>query len=97
MFNKVLILSASAGAGHVRAADALQKAFTQAGAAREVLHVDALDYTNKVGAIAESEGHHPDVYLGWGKVKLSIWTHKIDGLTESDFILAAKADEAYRA
>ena len=48
MVNKVLILSASAGAGHGRAADALQKAFTQAGAAREVLHVDALDYTNKV-------------------------------------------------
>ncbi len=57
----------------------------------------ALDYTNKVGEIAEREGHHPDVYLGWGKVRLSIWTHKIDGLTESDFILAAKADEAYRA
>jgi 4a-hydroxytetrahydrobiopterin dehydratase len=57
----------------------------------------ALDFTNRVGEIAEHEGHHPDVYLGWGKVKLSIWTHKIDGLTESDFILAAKADEAYRA
>ncbi len=57
----------------------------------------ALDFTNKVGEIAEREGHHPDVYLGWGKVKLSIWTHKIEGLTESDFILAAKADEAYRA
>jgi processive 1,2-diacylglycerol beta-glucosyltransferase len=48
MFNKVLILSTSAGAGHVRAAEAIQKAFTELGAAREVLHVDALDYTNKV-------------------------------------------------
>jgi 4a-hydroxytetrahydrobiopterin dehydratase len=55
----------------------------------------ALAFTNRVGEIAESEGHHPDVYLAWGKVKLSIWTHKIDGLTESDFILAAKADEAF--
>jgi 4a-hydroxytetrahydrobiopterin dehydratase len=55
----------------------------------------ALAFTNRVGDIAESEGHHPDVYLAWGKVKLSIWTHKIDGLTESDFILAAKADEAF--
>jgi 4a-hydroxytetrahydrobiopterin dehydratase len=54
----------------------------------------ALDFTNRVGAIAEAEGHHPDIYLAWGKVRLTIWTHKIDGLTESDFILAAKADEA---
>lgn len=52
----------------------------------------ALDFTNKVGEIAEVEGHHPDIYLGWGKVKITLWTHKIDGLTESDFILAAKAD-----
>lgn len=54
----------------------------------------ALDFTNRVGAIAEEENHHPDIYLTWGKVKLEIWTHKIDGLTESDFILAAKIDEA---
>jgi len=54
----------------------------------------ALDFTNRVGAIAEAEGHHPDIYLSWGRVRLTIWTHKIDGLTESDFILAAKADEA---
>jgi len=53
---------------------------------------DALEFTNKVGELAESQGHHPDIYLSWGKVKLTIWTHKIDGLTESDFILAAKAD-----
>jgi 4a-hydroxytetrahydrobiopterin dehydratase len=55
----------------------------------------ALDFTNRVGEIAEREGHHPDVHLAWGKVTLTIWTHKIDGLTESDFILAAKADESY--
>jgi 4a-hydroxytetrahydrobiopterin dehydratase len=55
----------------------------------------ALDFTNRVGEIAEAEGHHPDVHLGWGRVTLTIWTHKIDGLTESDFILAAKADEAF--
>ena len=54
--------------------------------------VTALDFTNKVGALAESQNHHPDIYLAWGKVKLTLWTHKIDGLTESDFIFAAKAD-----
>ena len=57
----------------------------------------ALDFTVRVGEIAEREGHHPDIHLAWGRVKLVIWTHKIDGLTESDFILAAKADDAYRA
>jgi 4a-hydroxytetrahydrobiopterin dehydratase len=53
---------------------------------------EALGFTNKVGELAEAQGHHPDIYLAWGKVKLTIWTHKIDGLTESDFVLAAKAD-----
>jgi len=53
---------------------------------------EALDFTNKVGAIAQEEGHHPDIYLAWGLVKLSLWTHKIDGLSENDFILAAKCD-----
>ena len=52
----------------------------------------ALEFTNKVGELAESQGHHPDIYLTWGKVKLTVWTHKINGLTESDFVLAAKAD-----
>jgi 4a-hydroxytetrahydrobiopterin dehydratase len=52
----------------------------------------ALTFTNAVGGLAEAEGHHPDIYLAWGKVEISIWTHKIDGLTESDFILAAKID-----
>jgi len=56
---------------------------------------EALAFTNAVGEIAEREGHHPDIYLAWGKVGLSIWTHKIDGLTESDFVLAAKADQAF--
>ncbi|MGH7770076.1 MAG: 4a-hydroxytetrahydrobiopterin dehydratase [Candidatus Binatia bacterium] len=55
---------------------------------------EALDYTNRVGELAEAQGHHPDIYLAWGKVKLTLWTHKIDGLTESDFIFAAKADAA---
>jgi 4a-hydroxytetrahydrobiopterin dehydratase len=52
----------------------------------------ALDFVNKVGALAENQGHHPDILLAWGKVGITIWTHKIDGLTESDFILAAKID-----
>ena len=54
----------------------------------------ALEYVNKAGAIAEEQGHHPDIFLAWGKVRITIWTHKIDGLTESDFILAAKIDRA---
>ncbi len=54
---------------------------------------EALAFTNRVGEIAEQQGHHPDIYLAWGKVVLTIWTHAIDGLTESDFILAAKADQ----
>ena len=54
---------------------------------------DALAFTNQVGELAESQGHHPDIYLAWGKVKLVIWTHKVSGLTESDFILAAKTDK----
>ena len=53
---------------------------------------EALDFTNRVGALAEEQGHHPDIFLAWGKVEVKIWTHKIDGLTESDFILAAKID-----
>jgi 4a-hydroxytetrahydrobiopterin dehydratase len=47
---------------------------------------------NRVAAVAEAEGHHPDVELTWGRVAIKIWTHAIDGLTESDFVLAAKAD-----
>jgi 4a-hydroxytetrahydrobiopterin dehydratase len=49
-------------------------------------------FVNKVGDLAEEQGHHPDICFGWGKAEITIWTHKIDGLTESDFILAAKID-----
>ena len=52
----------------------------------------ALDFTNRVGELAEAQGHHPDIYLTWGKVKITVWTHKIDGLTESDFVFSAKSD-----
>ena len=55
---------------------------------------EALDFTNRVGEIAEKENHHPDIFLTWGKVGLKLWTHNIDGLSENDFILAAKVDEA---
>lgn len=54
--------------------------------------VTALAFTNRIGALAEQQGHHPDLELGWGKVGVKIWTHAIDGLTESDFVLAAKID-----
>jgi len=53
---------------------------------------EALAFTNRVGELAERQGHHPDIQLSWGRVVLTIWTHKINGLTESDFVLAAKAD-----
>lgn len=52
----------------------------------------ALAFTNRIGAIAEEEGHHPDIYLSWGKVGVKIWTHKVEGLTRADFVLAAKMD-----
>jgi 4a-hydroxytetrahydrobiopterin dehydratase len=54
-----------------------------------------LELVNRIGAIAEEQGHHPDLYIAWGRVEVKIWTHKINGLTESDFILAAKCDMAY--
>ncbi len=57
---------------------------------------DALAFTNQVGAIAELEGHHPDLFLSYGKVKIQLWTHKICGLCENDFILAAKCDAAHQ-
>jgi 4a-hydroxytetrahydrobiopterin dehydratase len=87
--------------------DALTELLTQLGHGWEVVkehHLEktfafpdfqtALDFTNKVGAIAEREGHHPDIHLAWGKARVVIWTHKIDGLTESDFVLAAKIEKA---
>jgi 4a-hydroxytetrahydrobiopterin dehydratase len=55
--------------------------------------LEALEFTNKVGELAERIQHHPDIYLAWGQVKLTLWTHKIDGLTESDFVFAAKVNQ----
>ena len=57
----------------------------------------ALDFVNRIGHIAEDQGHHPDLALSWGRVVVDLWTHKIDGLTESDFILAAKIEREARA
>ncbi|NGX51340.1 MAG: putative pterin-4-alpha-carbinolamine dehydratase [Chlamydiae bacterium] len=56
---------------------------------------EALEFVNLVGHVAEEEGHHPDIALTWGNVELKIWTHKVDGLTESDFILAAKVEAEF--
>lgn len=53
----------------------------------------ALEFTNRVGEVAEAQEHHPDIYLAYGKVEVKVWTHKIDGLAESDFVFAAKCDE----
>jgi len=55
----------------------------------------ALDFVNRVGAIAEEQGHHPDILLTWGKAEVTLWTHQIDGLSESDFIMAAKIDREH--
>ncbi|HKK27302.1 MAG TPA: 4a-hydroxytetrahydrobiopterin dehydratase [Gemmatimonadota bacterium] len=55
--------------------------------------VGALEFVNRVGRLAEEQGHHPDLHLSWGRAGVEIWTHKIDGLTESDFVLAAKIEE----
>ncbi|MGA9980529.1 MAG: 4a-hydroxytetrahydrobiopterin dehydratase [Candidatus Sulfotelmatobacter sp.] len=55
----------------------------------------ALEFVNKVGAVAEEQGHHPDILLAWGKAEITLWTHKVDGLTESDFIMAAKIDRVF--
>jgi 4a-hydroxytetrahydrobiopterin dehydratase len=54
---------------------------------------ETLAFVNRVGELAEQQGHHPDICFGWGKAAITIWTHKIDGLTESDFVLAAKIDK----
>ena len=56
---------------------------------------EALAFVNRVGAIAEEQGHHPDLYLAWGKVRMEIWTHKINGLQLADFVFAAKCDTLY--
>lgn len=62
---------------------------------RSKSYAESLKWVNELSAIAERQGHHPDVYLSWGKTRVDIWTHKIDGLQEADFVLAAKFDEAY--
>jgi len=54
---------------------------------------ESLRFINEVGELAEEQGHHPDISFGWGHAEITVWTHKIDGLTESDFILAAKISE----
>jgi 4a-hydroxytetrahydrobiopterin dehydratase len=56
-----------------------------------------LAFTNRVGELAEQQNHHPDIYLTWGKVRISTWTHKVDGLTQNDFVLAAKIDQLHKA
>ena len=58
--------------------------------------VDALAFTNKVGELAEEEGHHPAILTEWGKVTVTWWTHKIRGLHRNDFIMAAKTDQLYK-
>jgi 4a-hydroxytetrahydrobiopterin dehydratase len=55
----------------------------------------ALAFVNRVGGMAEEQHHHPDLLLAWGRVRVTIWTHKIDGLTESDFVFAAKCDRLF--
>lgn len=69
----------------------LEKSYTFNG------YAPAVEFTNKVAEIAEVQNHHPDILLAWGKVTVTIWTHKIDGLTESDFVFAAKTEEAAHA
>lgn len=57
--------------------------------------MEAMNFANQVAEIAEKEGHHPDLKISWGACQIEIWTHKIEGLTESDFILAAKIENLY--
>lgn len=57
--------------------------------------VDALAFTNKVGALAEEQGHHPDLLTEWGRVTVTWWSHKIKGLHRNDFIMAAKSDKIF--
>ena len=75
-----------AGAWHVIDGHHLEKEY------RFPNFVTALAFVNRVGALAEEQNHHPDLLLAWGRVVVRIWTHKIDGLTESDFVFAAKTD-----
>jgi 4a-hydroxytetrahydrobiopterin dehydratase len=58
---------------------------------------EALKFVNRIGVLAEEQGHHPDLFLTWGRVEITTWTHKINGLTENDFILAAKIDQLQKS
>jgi len=58
---------------------------------------DALEFTYEVGELAEEEWHHPDIELSWGAVEIRMWTHKIDGLHKTDFVMAARMDRIYEA
>ena len=57
--------------------------------------VQAMEFANRLADVAEEEGHHPDLHISWGKCTVELWTHKIDGLTESDFFMAAKSDRTF--
>lgn len=57
--------------------------------------IDAMGFANAITPVAEAEGHHPDLYVRWGSVTVYLWTHKVDGLTESDFFMAAKIDRVF--
>ena len=59
-------------------------------------YAGALRLVNRIGEVAESENHHPNIMFTWGRVEVEIWSHKIDGLTEADFVLAAKVDQLPR-
>ncbi|HEY9286474.1 MAG TPA: 4a-hydroxytetrahydrobiopterin dehydratase [Candidatus Dormibacteraeota bacterium] len=58
--------------------------------------VEAVAFVNRITPVAEAENHHPDLYVRWGEVRVNLWTHKINGLTESDFYMAAKIDRAFQ-
>jgi 4a-hydroxytetrahydrobiopterin dehydratase len=57
--------------------------------------LEAVDFVNRISPVAEAENHHPDLYVRWGEVRVYLWTHKINGLTESDFFMAAKIDRVF--
>jgi 4a-hydroxytetrahydrobiopterin dehydratase len=57
--------------------------------------VQAVEFVNAITGVAEAEGHHPDLYVRWGETRVYLWTHKINGLSESDFVMAAKIDRLY--
>jgi len=59
--------------------------------------VEAMAFVNKVADLAEEEGHHPDIHIYWNKVNLDLWTHAIGGLSDNDFIIAAKIDKILRS